>query len=477
MLAVPTAVDTPFEAHGHFWRPEDPARRVAGRLTMDRHGLKLRLLDILKPFVPPEGQHVFRGGHVLTDIPLIYGELNDGEAKRPVTLVDAKGFVLPVPLVEGDEEYDCQWALLEGHVAADLFQGARIGFDVALAWANPEPLTEELFGESVAVDASATVLGECEIGSHTIRLVRDVTRRYDVVAGEASLTLRVLFDVSGPSLSVAALLSQFVRPLQDLLIVALGVPIRLTSLDLSEAVGGLPVRLAGPVTQPEESEPLNAASARSYNSPALATIERLPVSLLPAWFELRDLDYEAITTFTGPYFAPFIYSEHQYASTYQAAESLARRRFETRDLSPEERDARFGRIDSALSAAGVPAEDHAWATNILKTRNDKSQQQLIRELVQEADDVGVAILDAIPNFPKVAAVARGAVSHGGVRSKGEDESARDALWRRVWAGEILRWLVRYTLLKAIGVDPATMAQHTLNCPRFLRALEELKLLT
>jgi len=177
---------------------------------------------------------------------------------------------------------------------------------MALAWANPEPLTEELFGESVAVDASATVLGECEIGGHIVRLVRDVTRRYDVVAGEASLTLRVLFVVSGPSLSVAVLLSQFVRPLQDLLIVALGVPVRLTSLDLSEAVGGLPVRLAGPVTQPEESEPLNAASARSYNSPALATIEQLPVSLLPAWFELRDLDSEAITTFTGPYFAPFI---------------------------------------------------------------------------------------------------------------------------------------------------------------------------
>ena len=62
---------------------------------------------------------------------------------------------------------------------------------------------------------------------------------------------------------------------------------------------------------------------------------------------------DAITLLCGPYYAPFIYGEHHFASTFQAAEALAREEFDTRDKPKEEHRERIAAVTAALEQAGL----------------------------------------------------------------------------------------------------------------------------
>src|SRR5262249_45972924 len=100
-------------------------------------------------------------------------------------------------------------------------------------------------------------------------------------------------------------------------------------------------------------------------------------SFLPAWFALRDKLLDAVVLLCAPFYAASIYSEHLYGTPFKAAEALAKARFESRQRSTAEHAARVEAIIAPARAAGVDTDVLEWATNILRSRNDRPLKELV----------------------------------------------------------------------------------------------------
>jgi hypothetical protein len=78
-----------FEPESHdvtWWRPDQAARRLAGRLVLEEGSLTLRIDSPLIQFEPEPKTHSYPFG-VWTELPLVHGDA-DG---TPVTLIDVAG--------------------------------------------------------------------------------------------------------------------------------------------------------------------------------------------------------------------------------------------------------------------------------------------------------------------------------------------------------------------------------------------------
>ena len=103
------------ESHdGTWWRPDQPARRLAGRLVLEEGSLTLRIDSPLIQSEPEPGIHSYPFG-VWTELPLVHGDA-DG---TPVTLIDVAGLSMAVPAVQVNEVWHARFALFGAHVDAE----------------------------------------------------------------------------------------------------------------------------------------------------------------------------------------------------------------------------------------------------------------------------------------------------------------------------------------------------------------------
>lgn len=455
----------PFTAEGEFWLPSMPDRKVAGTLAF-ADGLMLTLSDSLQAFQwPTEGQ-VHLGGQQMRH-PIVHGELRDG---RHVTLLEVFGVDLSGPFGRITEVHDMAAGLVGGLLDEDRLDLASCRFDVLPAWVGPDPMYDDRdrVSDEVGISMRRNVLATAEHGRLTVMIFTDVEG--EVRGDRVSLDQVCGIEIQGPAAPLRTVVADWVRPLQDFLIIALGRPVRLTSLHVrasgAGARDGHPEAFFGAV-QPAEGPVLSAARVRSYDSPALHRREDTtpPLDeLLSAWLALRQEVHDVSNLLTGPFYAPFIYGEHKYAATFQSAEALAKRRHGGKEKSRVEHRQRVATVAEALATGGLPEDTIGWATRILQGRNDRSLPQLIEALVQSAGDVGAELLATAPNFARTASDLRVGVSHGGV-------DTADPLVR-YWHGQALLWVVRTRLLNEIGVPLEVLAARARATPAFKRMLLE-----
>lgn len=463
----------PFSSDGDFWLPANPGRRVCGTLTFDGD-LSLVVYDALQEFSLREGTVQVRAGGQWTTEPVVHGRLRDGTR---VTLLDVSGMDLSGPFGWVKESHDVRVALTGGshYVEEDRFERLSCTFDVLAGWAHPDPIWSDQGNEDqreINVLVDRTVLHTAVVDELTVRLVRDV----EGGASDAGVHLDAvcLFEVEGPPDSLHSLLAARMRPLQDFLIVCLGRPVRVTGLLVRRPGAGPRERsseVSIPAVQPADAPSPSAARMRNYDAPTLLLPDRSPVpfaELMPAWFRLREELSEVITLLCGPFYAPFIYDEHRYASIYQSAEALAQARHGGRDKDRLAHRARLADAVAALRAAGLPEETVTWATNVLQARNDKPLAAQIEDLVRSTGAVGQDILVASPDFPQAVTKLRVGVSHGGAGSSSAGTP------RRYWHGQVLLWVLRTRLLAALGLPLEGLAAEVQKKPGFQRALREVR---
>lgn len=213
-----------FISSGVFWLPADRTREVPGQVTFDADGVTLTLQGSLRaPAVLPGA-----GGSASPEWasePVAHGQLHGG---TEVTLLDLDGRTMPFRLHE--ETWRAGFALSGGLTEADAFDVARFEFDALLAWADPPGIAAEgPPSERVVIDPRSATVAETELADQTRLCLRTG------VAGTWShdrihLDQWCAFEASGIPLPMRRVLGEWVRPLQDLLIVCLGRPVRLTSL-------------------------------------------------------------------------------------------------------------------------------------------------------------------------------------------------------------------------------------------------------
>lgn len=462
----------PFEDVGTFWLPSEPDRTVGGHLEFDGDSFALTIDGKLSHVEEPgEGETVLREAERVVH-PVVLGRLRTLGA---LTLIDAVGFPVPPFYGHETETWTPRTALLGAAIEDPAFGKVSFSFDVLVPWVNPPSLVHWESPRKGSIDLISQTLNEISIGEATVRL----TASWEGKAGGDSLDVRrtVSISVEMPPTRVHDALNSWVRPTQDLLIVLLGRPVRITELtvvhqpepaegrdprreSLPVIVGGL--RIA-PGTEP------SWASLRNWGSPTVYGCDELPIEfgeLLAGWLATREIFGEAINLVCGPFYAPFMYSEHRYSSSFQSAESIATANYAGAEQTREHHRQRVGSILEAARAAGVSEEDVAWAERVLRGRNDKPLAQLIEELIENLGGLGQAVLRQDPGFARTAATARARVSHPGRQGL--------STVQRYWYGEVLAWLVRAELLVKAGLPLDAMSARILERGNFTQTVDRLE---
>lgn len=457
-----------FTAGGVFWLPDAAARRVPGELVFDADEVRLNLHDSLEAARPSDGEEGADVSPQWRTFDAVHGQLHDD---RRATLLDIAGVSLPGPFDAVHENWTAGYALLGAWTDGAEFGHAMFSFDALLPWADPPGVASQAKSKLlVVVDVTTAELAKTGLPDGTrLRLLAGTHGDWD--HAQVRLEQWCAFEAEGGPLPLRDVMRQWVRPMQDLLIVCLGRPVRLTSLHVRAPGAGerdpkMAVYFAA--VQPAAAAAPTAARIGDYNAPTLVTGDDPPVplrELLRRWCAVREAHLDAVTLLCGPFYAPFIYGEHRYASTFQAAEALAKQQFDTKDKPKEEHEARFGAVEALLDQADLDPKTVEWASSVLRSRNDKPLWRLIDELTRASGALGEAVLAGAPRFPQQVARARTGVSHGGAEST-------DAL-RRHYLGELLTWLLRVRLLEQAGVPTAASAERALAKPRVRRAIEGL----
>lgn len=282
-----------FASSGQFWLPHTPDRRVHGDLVFDGAGIQLRLTKTLRgPVVLSD--RTAGGPMQWATEPVVHGRMQSGEE---VTLLQAGGLAIPVDIAQ--ETWSASFALTGGLVLDDRFSRVQVDFDYLLPWVRPAGiLRSELMASTVVIDTARSTLAEATLpDGRTVRLLTGVKggRSHDSV----HLDQWCAFEVEGQPTPLAEILNDWVRSLQDLLVVCLGVPVRLGDTHLGTDLG---LRLFFDVVQgPTTGHPLEQPEA--FSSPTLLTYARSPVpfsTLMTEWFGLCERLPAAITLLCGP---------------------------------------------------------------------------------------------------------------------------------------------------------------------------------
>jgi hypothetical protein len=383
---------------GQFWLPRHPKRPVHGLVAFQEDGVTLSPEGALH--APDPGGS--GGSPVAATEPVVHGCLRDGQQ---VTLFQASGLTWPVDGVQ--ETWQAEFLLTGGLVPHDRFVQAQIVFDYLTPWTQPASIVTKAMGsDDVVIDTRRVTVDQAVLADKTkVQLCAGVEGQ----SHHASVHLDqwTAFEVDSPARRARPMkrvLADWVRPLQDLLVVSLGRPVSIIHLAVrpqGQPVGAPLLDVACQLVQRPPATSPRTIDIGGYNSPALLTYRDSPVpfsELVPAWFELRERLRDVITDLCGPFYAPFIYSGHRYASTFQSAEGLAYSLFKGKQKTRTKHQERVDAVTKALKAAHLDEENLTWAEAVLKSRNDKPLREVIQQLITSADEMGAQLLRAAPDL-------------------------------------------------------------------------------
>ena len=452
---------------GTWWLPGNQDRSIEGTLSFDASGIELLVHGSLPTPAVQRRQSQGYGPSDWETIPVIHGRTIPDRKTISLLHVEGAPYIAP-PGVDVENKYLIGTALTGIHAVQDSFTELRCTFDCLNAWAQPPPLTSHTETmENITVQFQDINLASAKINRRKVRLVTAAvgTARHETV----HLEQLVVFIIKVPAANARSIFNDWVRPLQDFLTVVLGRSVRLTSLFLRPTRGRAFAEVSFGVIQAGPGPSPTRGSVLSYSAPTLLTFADSPVPfsrLLPRWFDTCSKYRDVLILLLAPYYAPFIFSDYRYASTFQSAEALANTLFTTSEKSKSVHRARVAAIVDAAVAANVNEEDISWARRVLQSRNDKTLADRVTELVSSLGVIGEQVLAACPRFAVFVARARAGVSHPAQSGLSNVE--------RYWLGDVLNWIVRAKILVETGLPLAEVERRVSQSAPFRHALEQIR---
>jgi hypothetical protein len=456
-----------YTLEGTWWLPGNQSRSIEGTLSFDASGIELLVHGSLPTSAVQRRQSQGYGPSDWETISVIHGRTTPDRKNISLLHVEGAPYITP-PGVDVENKYLVGMALTGINAVRDSFTELRCTFDCLNAWAQPPPLTShtETIG-AITVQFRDIELASARINRTKVRLVTTVvgSARHETV----QLEQLVMFIIRVPTADAKSVFNDWVRPLQDFLTVVLGRSVRLTSLFLRPARGRTFAEVSFGVVQAGPGPSPTRGSVLSYSAPTILTFADSPVAfsrLLPRWFDTCSKYRDVLILLLAPYYAPFIFSDHRYASTFQSAEALANTLFTTTEKSKRAHSARVAEIIDASVAANVNEENISWARRVLQSRNDKTLADRVAELVTSLGLIGEQVLAACPRFAVFVARARTGVSHPAQSGLSNVE--------RYWLGDVLNWVVRAKILVEAGLPPAEVERRVSQSAPFRHALEQIR---
>lgn len=444
---------------GHWWRP-NADERVTGTLDVSRHAVAV---DLDAPIAEwrQEGPNLVR--HLgVTKYPIIHGELEDG---RFVTLVECSTGLA----IAAATRLRAQYCLVGLFVIDDAaVVAAQVELDWLDSWVDHDVVQQSDEAIIVPIGPPAPAARADLDNDVTVFLAAGIDGEHS--ERRVDLTRRTYFGLDfGQPCDLATVVSDYVRPLQDFATVALGRAVRVTRILVEvrdpSPVPGLLYECLCSISQADDEPELDVAALQSFDSPTLVSGEQLTgtfETLLPAWFAGRQKYFGAVSKLNAPSFARFMYLENHAAVTVQAVEALHKIEFDTHELPKAGHAERHARAIEVLEASDLPEEWVAWASRVLKNRNDVSINDQIAHVMTLAGGLGTLIANEVDGFTAGAADLRHLSSHGSGKVA---PRSQDDIERAHYLIELVKWVLRVAILGLIGapdVDTTAMNTHALR---------------
>lgn len=381
--------------------------------------------------------------------PVIHGHLkNHGD----VTILNATGRNLYGFFSTGTPETWTSWtALLGTHSDGSRFERATFSFDLLAAWTDPPALTSNVNAQQL-LDVEVSELERAQVGDVTVTLLSGWNGSYG--ARKVDVQRRCWIRLEGATFTANEVLSDWVAPIQDLLILLLGRSVRISTVSVRQA--GAPShetsRLVFGGLRTGEPADIESIHLQGWGSPTLFMRHELPLSfndLINGWMATWKRHRSAIVQSQSSFHAPFMYTESTYAARFLGMEQLGRKLHSGSQVPTPEHQERVAAVLDAAVAAGVKEAVVEWATRVLKNANNVPPRELIEKLLADEPELFDRLLEVEPAFAQRATMARNGVAHPGA-------SKALTVARRHWFGEVLLILVRVRLLIESGAPRASV---------------------
>lgn len=441
MTAARPVVDphTAGELIGHWWLPDEPARKVPGTLRFPAEGpIDLDLMDLLAD------------GNTDQRHPVVLGVTADGSL---VTLEDLEwvaGYDRHTALLEHPmrrETFGVGVAFIGAHLPSEsdrVFSDAVLDFTDLLPWSGPSGLSGDLGPSpadySIQLVSPAPREARLPFGtvalSHGWKATGDRRRSHGI---EKEVGFAAHMDAAG---NLESWLRMVIGPLRHLLTFATDRPnevSRLTFKPRDERMGRqrIAVRYArNPAAASTDSRPHEFLFAAD-------TLGDDFESALAGWFGVIADIGPVIDMLLAQRYRPKVFAENRFLDVCFAAESYHRARI-SRDMLPQsEHEARVATILQA-----VPSKHRDWLGQKLLYSNEPSFRHRLKDLVANAPTASLGLLGPPSAFAGPVVDTRNMLVHDPRQRAEMSLSGRDL----VRMTEQLTFLVSAFLLRDLGFD-------------------------
>lgn len=398
--------------------------------------------------------------------PVIHGHLKD---HGDVTILNATGRNLSGFFSTGTPETWTSWtALLGTHSDGSKFERATFSFDLLAAWTDPPALTSKVNAQQF-LDVEVTELDRAQVGDFTVTLLSGWTGSYGT--RNVDVQRRCWIRLEGATFTANEILSDWVMPIQDLLIVLLGRSVRISAVSLGQE--GAPSHETNSMVfgglRTGEPADIESIHLQGWGAPTLFTRHELPLSfndLINGWMATWKKHRSAIIQSQSSFHAPFMYTESTYAARFLGVEQLGRKLHPGSQVPTPEHQERVAAVINAAVAAGVKETVVEWATRVLTNANNVPPRELIEKLLADEPGLFDRLLEVEPAFAQRATMARNGVAHPGA-------SKALTVARRHWFGEVLLMLVRVRLIVESGAPRAKVHAAVVKRATLQHAVAEL----
>ena len=441
------------EYSGVWWLPSNPQDTVAGTLTFsNEEGLELTLIGALgdaTPFNSSTDHHE-----------LILGISGDGKL---ITLNGCSVTSLKIGMPGfARQSYRCHRCYVGFHVSEpNELQFSR--FDIRYShlpdWVRVSGFTIRPNLEQHKLDVFYTLPNELEgeTSRGKVSLTFTLNTSGDAIE-EMSLRQSVSLEVKADKkYPVHELISQFIRPLQNLLSLATTKPNTILELNVYSKEVSFE-KSNGEVVE----TPIKVFFQQRYFEPrqgkllipdymlfTLHDIEGDFPSIIERWFQVSaDLD-SVCDLYFGIQYTPSMYSENRFLNIAQAVESYHRRRMKNNVLPKAEHKA----LKEAILSQ-VDAEHREWLKGQLAYSNEPRLEQRIRELTENVYEAVAPLISNKEEFAKKVKDTRNFLTHYDKRL--EDKAAKGS--ELFWLTRKLSYLLQSCFLMELGLPLEKCAQ-------------------
>ena len=426
---------------GHWWRPEESDRKIAGTLRTESTGpIRLELLDLLT------------NGHSSNRYPVVLGTTADG---LPVTLEDlqqierhsrsSRKLQEPVEL----ETLTPRIAFLGAHLPSEedrTFKSAVIDLTDLLLWAGPSGFRATYGHEPIEVTVSLTPppAVETDLPLGRLSLVHGWSTTGDALRSRGiEKSVGFVVDLREP-LAIADWLSRVVNPLRHLLTFATGRPNEVDCLTFTtfryDPDHGSDVEVLYPRASHVQELPPGREFEFLFDAGSLGNAFATTVE---AWFHLYSRLGPVLDLFFGPRYRPVTFMENHFLNAVGAAEGYHRATFPN-TLLPKA--IHRERVAAVVEAA--PAGHQAWLRKRLAYSNEPSLRQRIVDLHQRAAPIVDGVIGSAAEYVPSVVRMRNSLTHRGTSTRKLPTSGRDLLRLT----EQTNLLLTVCLLLDLGLD-------------------------